>query len=113
MQSNNQIDLSTSINEIGKDMIPTVVKSALMWLMEESEEDAEIEMDECDINTKLVHICFENWVKLSLIKHFLHLMTPEALVMNNHKLPPHFKKLYLEFQHHFSLPAIVNQLNTR
>uniref|UniRef100_A0A1X7VIM8 Uncharacterized protein n=1 Tax=Amphimedon queenslandica TaxID=400682 RepID=A0A1X7VIM8_AMPQE len=51
-------------------------------------------------------------IVMHLTNQLLHLMTPEALVIHSRRIEPYYKICYLNHQHHFSLPNIVqSQLN--
>ena len=51
-------------------------------------------------------------IVIHLTNQLLYLMTPEALVIHSRRIEPYYKMCYLNHQHHFSLPSIVQtQLN--
>lgn len=65
--------------------------------------DAPMADDSC-----LVIAVIVQWVVRYVTKHLMHLLTPEALILNAKQLPKSLMKAYFEFQEHFCLKELIN-----
>ena len=48
------------------------------------------------------------WLVRYVTKHLMHLLTPEALIINAKHIPNVLIKSYFEFQEHFNLKILIN-----
>ena len=80
--------------------MPAVVDGALIYL----KQDEELNMP---ASTELVTELLQQWLVMYLCKRLLQLMTPEALVTSQKKLPNHYISHYLNRQSHFSLKDLI------
>ena len=56
----------------------------------------------------LVIAVIVQWLVQYVTKRLMHLLTPEALVVNARHMPNVLIKSYFEFQEHFSLKILIN-----
>ena len=55
----------------------------------------------------LVIAVIVQWLVQHVTKHLMHLLTPEALVVNARHMPNVLIKSYFDFQEHFSLKILI------
>ena len=55
----------------------------------------------------LVIAVIVQWLVRYVTKRLMHLLTPEALIVNAQQIPRPFMKAYFEFQKHFSLKNLI------
>ena len=55
----------------------------------------------------LIIAVLQQWLVRYLVKRLMQLMTPEALVLNQKKIPHSYLVDYLTYQHHFSLQEVI------
>ena len=58
--------------------------------------------DSCLVITVIMH-----WLIRYVTKHLIHILTPEALVVNAKHIPESVIKAYFKFQEHFSLKLLI------
>ena len=61
-----------------------------------------------DENSCLIVALIVQWLIRYLTKHLMHLLTPEALIINAKHIPNVLIKSYFEFQEHFNLKILIN-----
>lgn len=49
----------------------------------------------------------QQWLVRYFVKRLMQLMTPEALVLNQRKIPHSYVANYLSYQHHFSIKEMI------
>lgn len=59
-------------------------------------------------NSCLIITIIVQWLVRYITKHMIHLLTPEALVVNAKRIPKFLMKAYFEFQEHFNFKSLVN-----
>ena len=70
--------------------------------------NSKIEVRPMDENSCLIVAVIVQWLIRYVTKHLMHLLTPEALIVNAKHIPSVLMKSYFEFQEHFSLKILIN-----
>lgn len=104
--------LQAVLHKIDSHHIVETVSNGLKWLMTESECDIDEPSDDsCSVS--FIIFCFKTLLELLLCGKLIVLMKPEALIIHNNDLHPHYKKIYLKAQFHFSLPDAIHHMQRR
>ena len=70
--------------------------------------NSKIEVRPMDENSCLIVAVIVQWLIRYVTKHLMHLLTPEALIINAKHIPSVLIKSYFEFQEHFNLKILIN-----
>ena len=90
--------LSEDIDELNK-----IIEFSVKWLMTDG-------IGVYSTGVKFFVTCLEKFLFLSLVKHILSIMTPEAFVIHMEKLEPYFRKVYIQKQNHFSFGGFLQEI---
>ena len=107
MIAKNNVPLADTFEKLDESNIPKLLQSALLIFKQQEQSQ-----QPTDSNTTLVHILFQQWLVAHLYKRLMQLMTPEALVTNYRKIPPHYIGHYLNYQCHFNLKDLLVRYHT-
>ena len=107
MLSQNNTLLADTFHKLDESNVPELLQSALSILKQQ-----EPSQQPTDSNNTLVHVLFQQWLVTHLYKRLLQLMTPEALITNHKKIPPHYISHYLNYQCHFNLKDLLVRYHT-
>ena len=107
MLEENNILLADTFKMLEESNVPELLQIALSILKQQ-----EPSQQLTDSNITLVHVLFQQWLVMHLYKRLMQLMTPEALVTNHKKIPPHYISHYLNYQCHFNLKALLVRYHT-
>ena len=97
---------TTFVEPMNTESIYEAIKDTMSILHSSSTYDQQFFSDLEDQNVLIITI-LQQWLVRYFVKRLMQLMTPEALVLNQRKIPHSYLVNYLIYQHHFSLKEVI------
>ena len=89
---------------IDETIVETDIEEAMAILMSDEDPMRYIHMNYCIVLSMLMQ-----WLLRQACKRLMHLMTPEAFVVHQERMPSVYIENYLRFQQHFSLKDLITK----
>lgn len=97
---------ATYVEPMNMESIYKAIKDTMNTLHESSTYDQQFFSGLEDQHVLIITI-MQQWLVRYFVKRLMQLMTPEAVVLNQKKIPHSYLANYLTYQHHFSLKEVV------